>query len=654
MAKINRVAILGANRLGAEIAAHLANCGVSGILLDRCNPARVFEEIEAQNQSWNLFFLPEFRKNVVTGAFEENLSAINDCDWIIDSIDDPNLERDILSRVSSHCRPDVIISTTNTGAPVCSIAEMLTPAFRPCWLGTVFHSPVQHKKLVEIIPCTSTDNKIVEQITEFCEEVLGKGVVIAKDTRGFIAERISGFSESHPWSSLEAVDVRDVVYRQDEQSEAMWKILSETLIGTADVVEEIAEDITQVDNALRWGSDWVLGPFQLWDAIGVERAADRLRSENRNVPEVVERLQASGNKTFYRRAIGKENFFDFKSGEYKPVKPRPGITSLRMVQAVNGVVSKNPHATILDLGDGVECLEVHSPGNAISNDAASMLNYAIDMLDNDEFEGLIIGNHARDFCMGILYKELLSDISNGWWPEVQRRFEDLQRLSLRINYSQKPIAVAAYGQTLGYGCSLVLHAASVCSAAETLIGFNELSAGLIPVGGGAKEAYLRFTRGAENEAVVLDGLRRLIKAVADNRIATNAFQAMHLGIVPNGSRIVLDRDKLIEAAKQEVTRLIADNWNNSRNPEEKFFVLGESAYKVLAEDIARRDGTSDYDKLILLKLARVLTGGNLNHPGKVSEKHLLDLELEALMTLSCEDETFRRLTHEFTGHVQGL
>jgi len=635
MRVINRVAVIGGGSLGREIAIHLANCGVR-TFLDPDNP-----EITSNNlrESASEFYLPESAENITIGNFTADPAAIGDCDWIIETTADKlEVKREILSRIDSARKSDSVVSTSTVGFKVDALCEGLSDGMRLRFFGAHFLSPVRQKKLVEIVPTQQTADQTTKLITDFCQDVLGKGVVIAKDVPGFIAERVFGFADSSSFSALEAVDIRDVVYRGDETSESMWRHLSETILNTANVVEEIADDITRVDDALRWGKDWTLGPFQLWDAVGVERAANRLLNEGRTIPSIVEKLLGSGAKTFYRRAVGKEYFFDFSAGEHKPVTQRPGVTNLRHVQAVNGVVSKNPHATILDFGDGVGCLEFHSNNNVVSNDTILMLNYVIDLLDNGEFDALVIANQGRNFCGGIDHAGLLKDIENNKWDAVRKRFEDLQKLAMRIKRAVKPIVLAPFNQTTDAGCSMVLHSNHVCLAAESNIGFSEFKHGLIPTAGGTKEFYLRSLAknpDAESSLVVV---REVFEAIAEAKISRNAFEAKKRGLIPMSAKITIDRDRLIEDARQTALRLISEkpSDNSQNNPGEFVSVLGESAYLELTTGL---QGVVGHDALAKRKLAFVLTGGDLKSPSKVSEQHLLDLELEALMSL-CSEASF--------------
>ena len=641
MRDINRVAVLGKTLLAEEIAIHLANCGVRTLL----DSARSISDIVKSTSHG--FHLPEIADNVRIIDFSTDSMAIGECDWVIEAADDDlTAKQKLLREIDNSRHARALVSTTTSQLSLHVLREGLSEDFCNNFFASHFLQPIHQRKLIEIVPCSSSSDASIRSVVDFCQDVLGKGVVVAKDTPGFIADRVSSFADSHLWNTLEAVDVRDVVYRGDEASELIWQSLSQVLLNTALIVDQISDDITQVDDALRWGKDWTLGPFQLWDAIGVVRTVERLEQESRPIPPIIEKFLSSGGKTFYRRSSGREYFFDFVSGEYHLVKLRPGVTKLRQVQAINGVVSKNPGATILDLGDGIECLEFHSSENAITDDVVLMINYVIDLLDNGEFEALVIGNQGRQFCSGIDYARLAKDIESGKWDDIRRRFEGLQKLCLRIKYASKPIVVALFNETMGAGCSMVLHANHVSAAIETTIGFDEFTLGLIPLAGGSKELHLRSL---ERSPDPLAALQSAFKAIVTPLISRNALEAKKYGFLPQTARITMDRDRLIEYARLMALGLISEKSSNDHNHKyvgDSIPVLGESAYLEIERDISGAKGKEQigkHDAMVMQKVARVLTGGDLKHPTKVSEQHLLNLELEALMSLCGESETIKRL-----------
>ena len=232
---------------------------------------------------------------------------------------------------------------------------------------------------------------------------------------------------------------------------------------------------------------------------------------------------------------------------------------------------------------------------------------------------------------------------------MQKRFEDLQKLSQRIKYALKPITVAAFADSLGYGHSIALHSASVCLAAETRIGLDEIAYGLIPIGGGAKELYLKSTLGASGDAELFTRLRAVYEKLSSCKIANNALLAKRIGYVSDKSPVVRDRDRLIETAKQNTLKMIADKSITAIRKDQNIRVLGGSAYNALMEDLNAKNEAHSARKSAMLKLARVLTGGDLNQPNNVSEQYMSELELDALMTLCRDDENVRQLSNAWTG-----
>ncbi len=787
--KIQKAAVLGAGVMGAQIAAHLANAGIEILLLDIV-PASLTEDErargltpespEVRNRIARLglerakqlhppaFFDPDRARLITVGNFEDDLPKVATAEWIIEAVvEDREIKRALFRRVEPYRHPNAIVSSNTSGIPIAQLQEGLSESFRRHFLGTHFFNPPRYMKLVEVIPTPETDPGVVRAIADVCDRVLGKGVVFAKDTPNFIANRIGTFSFlgtlramleneltleevdaltgsliGHPKSAtfrtadlvgldvlarvveniaanaphdewrevfalpdfvqemirrgwigekagqgfyrrdpisreIFALDYRTLEYRprqrvylpalemartiedvrerlrtlvrgSDRVGQFLWTIVSETLLYAAHRIPEIAEDIVQVDRAMKWGFNWELGPFETWDALGVRWMVERLEREGRAIPPLVQALLASGNETFYREEAGRQLYFDLASATHREVELPPGLLLLSRLKAQNRLVRSNPGASLIDLGDGVACLEFHSKMNTIGADTVQMLHYALERVDED-FEGLVIGNQGEHFSAGANLVLLLLAAEEGEWEELDAMIRAFQKVNLALKYAKKPVVVAPFGLTLGGGCEITLHAPKVRAAAETYIGLVEVSVGLIPAGGGTKELLLRMLeRAPRGDSVdVFPYVRQAFETIALAKVSGSAHEAKRMGLLRPTDPITMNRDRLIADAKETVLALVREGYEPLSPPAE-IPVLGEPGLAALKLGIhlAWRAGQiTEYDAHIGRKLAWVLCGGDLRAPRSVSEVYLLDLEREAFLSLLGEPKTRERMRH---------
>jgi 3-hydroxyacyl-CoA dehydrogenase len=442
--------------------------------------------------------------------------------------------------------------------------------------------------------------------------------------------------------------LRKLVYSDDRVGRFLWKTMSETLMYAANRAAEIADDIVQIDRAMRWGFNYELGPFEVWDAIGVEKSVQRMRDEGRPVPPLVETLLASGQSSFYEKRDGQEFYFDFKTGEQKPLSPRPGIVILSSLKERQKVIKSNPGASLIDLGDGVAGLEFHSKMNAIGGDTVQMMNLAVKEVA-ENFEGLVIGNQAENFCVGANIMMLLLAAQEGEWEEVDLMVRAFQKANMSLRYSDKPVVVAPFGMTLGGGCEVALHADRVRPAAELYMGLVEAGVGLVPAGGGTKEMLLRaLDRAPKGETVdLLPYVKQVFELIGMAKVSTSVVEARKFGFLRDTDIITMNKDRLVEDAKQTVLAMVREGYQKP-TPRTDIPVLGESALAALklGVHLMHRAGyISDYDKHIGNKIAWVLCGGDIKSPTKMPEQYFLDLEREAFVQLCGERKTQERIQH---------
>ena len=442
--------------------------------------------------------------------------------------------------------------------------------------------------------------------------------------------------------------VRMLVFGKDRAGAFLWKITRDTLIYAANRIPEICDDVLQVDRAIRWGFNWEMGPFELWDALGVRKTVDRMRAEGLEIPVAVATMLENGGETFYRRDEGRTQYWDFATEGYVEVEDVPGITILRDVKDRGHIVKKSAGATMIDLGNGIACIEFHSKMNAIGGDTVGMLNTGAKALEDGEFAGLVIGNQGENFCVGANLMLLLLEAQEGNWDDVNLMIRAFQNVNMRLKTAPGPVVVAPFGMTLGGGCEITLHGARVRAAAETYLGLVEFGVGLIPAGGGTKEVVLRAAdASAAAGSEMFDAIRKGFEIVAMAKVATSAEEARSFGFLNPADSITMNRDRLIADAKQVALDLVAEGYQPYRQRMD-VPALGEGALAALKLGVYQMQQggyISEHDAKIAGKLARIMTGGDLSHRSVVTEQYLLDLEREAFLSLCGERKTLERIQH---------
>jgi 3-hydroxyacyl-CoA dehydrogenase len=440
--------------------------------------------------------------------------------------------------------------------------------------------------------------------------------------------------------------LKTLVWGEDRVGEFLWKTMSRTFRYSANRIPEIADTIVEVDNAIKWGFGWEIGVFESWDAVGVAESVERMRSEGQTVPESVEKMLASGATSFYKSENGDRFYYDLVGGGYKAMPERPGVLLLKSVKDRTGVIKSNPGASLIDIGDGVACLEFHSKMNSIGADTVGMMNFALDEVERN-FKGLVVGNQGGNFSAGANIMMLLLAAQEEEWDDINMMVAGLQRAVMRLRYSPKPVVTAPYGLTLGGGCEIAIHGNRMRAAAETYIGLVEVGVGVIPAGGGTKEMTMRAMDAAQKvpDADPLSFLKKTFEMIGMGKVATSAQEARAWGFLRDVDSISMNGDRLIADAKQEVLALETAGFT-APVPREDVCVMGEAglAAMKLALHMMKQGGfISDHDQLIGHKLAYVMSGGNMNHAAHVSEQYLLDLEREAFLSLCGERKTQERI-----------
>lgn len=447
----------------------------------------------------------------------------------------------------------------------------------------------------------------------------------------------------------------------DKAGFLVWKATRDLLVYAANRVPEIADDVVNVDRAITWGFNWKMGPFEMWDALGVADVAKRLEAENIPVPPIVEQVLSKGEGRFYKKENGKRYFFDAEKGNYQLVPEREGVLNLEIVkEKANQPIFKNASASLWDIGDGVACLQFHSKMNAIDDQIMEMMLKSVDEVEKN-YEGLVVYNEGGNFSVGANLMLVWLEAQQKNWKQIEQVVDMFQRSCMRLRYSKKPTVAAPFQMTLGGGAEVCLGSDRIQAHAETYIGLVEVGVGLIPAGGGCKEMVLRAER------AMLDKNRKFpvgkswwhkipdggpfqkaqfaFQKIAFATVATSAKEGyQHYYLLPE-DRISMSRDNLLRDAKQQVLEL-AKNYE-APEPREDILVAGrggQMALRAAIRDFVTKGDISEHDAEIGRKLARILTGGD-REVSFVTEQHLLDLEREAFLELLGMQKTQERMQH---------
>ena len=775
---IRKAAVIGAGTMGCGIATHLANAGVPCLLLDivpdgegersRIASDAIAGALKSRPAS---FMDPSSAALLTAGNIEDDLGALEDCDWIIEAVtENLQVKRDIYSRIASHRRPGSIVSSNTSGISLGLLVEGFDEDFRSSFLVTHFFNPPRYMYLLELVRGPDTSEEVFSAVRDFSEVRLGKGVVECKDTPNFIANRIgvlcmgaSCVYQEETGLSIEEIDaitgpvigrpktatfklhdlvgidvalmvmknVYDLVpddesrelfkapaflqrmvdegrlgrksgggfyrkegkdilvldlesfeYREarevsfpslesareakglpakiqalvsgdDPASVYVWKLLSETMLYSARRVPEICDDLVSVDRALRWGFNWELGPFELWDALGVRATVERLEEEGREVPALVEALLSGGKDRFYsvagEGAGRRRSVFVPGGGTLETIEDRAGIILLDNVRMRGEPLESNPSASVLDIGEGVLCVEFHSKMNTISGATLELVRRGVDAAEQGGYAGLVIGNQAPNFSVGANIKELASAALEKDWKTIEGMIRGFHATALKLRYSSIPVVCAVQGMALGGGCEIPLACDAIQAAAETYIGLVELGVGLIPAGGGTREMACRAAE-AVPPGYPVDSfgfLMRYFENIAMAKTSGSAAEARQLGYLRPVDGISMNRDRALCDARTRVLAIAAEGYRPPC-PRHSVKVAGGPGIAELQILLSQYSGggfISEYDEFLAGRFAYALCGGNIDAEFPVSEQYLLDLECEVFLGLLGEQKTLDRISH---------
>ena len=447
----------------------------------------------------------------------------------------------------------------------------------------------------------------------------------------------------------------------DKAGAFLWAALSELWTYAANRVPEISDSVVEIDRAMRMGFNWELGPFELWDAAGVEATVERMKKEGKPVAANVERLLASGQKSWYiddpKSASGRK-YWELGTGSWEPIQVPAGVWSVTVAKKSNGVVKKNSGASLVDLGDGVACIEFHSKMNSLGSDIISLITQSLKAGGpGDNFDAFVITNDATNFSVGANLMLLLMSVQEEEWDEVDLAIKQFQGMTQAIKFSPKPVVSAPFGLCLGGGTEISLHAAARQPHAELYTGLVEVGVGLLPGGGGCKEMLLRAVDSAAasrgkvsgdalaGSVEMMEAMKKAFETIATAKVATSAHEARALGFLSDSDRISMNRERVLSDAKGRALELVRAGYEPPV-PRTDIPAPGENllaALKMGVHLMRQGDFITDYEVKLGGKIAEVICGGNVTPGTPVSEQYILDLEREGFKSLCGEKKTQERI-----------
>ncbi|PKN20383.1 MAG: 3-hydroxyacyl-CoA dehydrogenase [Deltaproteobacteria bacterium HGW-Deltaproteobacteria-6] len=451
-----------------------------------------------------------------------------------------------------------------------------------------------------------------------------------------------------------AESMKTVFFADDRAGEFIREYFCKNFIYSANRIGEICDNVMAIDNAMKWGYNQKLGPFESWDAVGVKEAIDVMKKMKLKVPKKIDEMLKKGCESFYTSKPDGKYYYDFEKKGYVKIEENPRIIILPSLKERSKVVKENGSASLIDIGDGVVCLEFHTKMNSIDDGLTVMLHEACDIVEKD-FAGMVVANHdERAFSAGANVFQVLTAAQMGQWDLIEKGIEDLQNGNMRMKYLDKPVVTAPAGLALGGGCEMAIHGARCLPNGETYMGLVEVGVGLIPAGGGCKELLVRLTEGIPSGVVEM-GLNmqyhmgKCFENIAMAKVSTSAAEAMELGYIRKSETINMSRDEQIFEAKQLVLSLVMAGY---KPPKPALIpVMGENMRGFVEGIIMNmRYGNfiSDYDLVVCRKIAQVLSGGDCAEGTFVSEQEILDLEKEAFVSLVGETKTQERIMYMLT------
>jgi 3-hydroxyacyl-CoA dehydrogenase len=481
----------------------------------------------------------------------------------------------------------------------------------------------------------------------------GKKEILSIDlnTLEYRSAKKAKFATLELTKSIEKVSDRFkvLVKGKDKAGEFYRKSFAALFAYVSNRIPEITDELYKIDDAMKAGFGWEHGPFQIWDAIGVEKGIEMMAAEGLKPADWVADMIESGSDSFYSVKDGATYFYDIPKKEQEKVPGQDAFIILDNIRKTTEVYS-NSGVSIQDLGDGILNVEFQSKMNTIGGDVLAGINKGIDLAEKD-FAGLIVGNQGPNFSVGANIGMIFMMAAEQEYDELNAAIKYFQDTMMRMRYSSIPTISAPHGMALGGGCEISLHADKIVAAAETYMGLVEFGVGVIPGGGGSKEMALRASDTFKKGDVQLNTLQEYFLTIGMAKVSTSAYEAFDLGLMQQGKDVVVvNKDRQIATAKAHA-KLMADAGYTQPVRRKDVLVLGKQAlsmFMVGTDSMEASNYISEHDRKIANKLGYVMAGGDLSEPTKVSEQYLLDIEREAFLSLCTERKTLERIQHMLT------
>lgn len=778
---IRKVGVIGAGVMGSGIAAHLANAGVPSVLLDIVPPNLSDEEKKSKKNRDRFaagglqnalksrpaaFFHKSLGQLVQTGNLDDDLDELKDCDLVIEAIIEKlDIKQNLLERLEGVLPDHAIVASNTSGLRIADMLKGRSEGFRKRFLVLHFFNPVRYMKLLEVVPGDETDPNVVARAEHFGKEVLGKGIVIGKDTPNFVGNRIgthsmlatihqmvedglsiedvdniTGKPLAHPKSAsfrtadlvgidtfvhvadnchqvltddeerevfavpsfirqmvdkkllgnktrggfykkskdgILAIDWKTLEYRPkggdeeitktskeiaklEDPSERVrkliaddgkagrfaWKVLGRSLAYATRRIGEITDSVEAIDDAMRWGYNWELGPFEAWDALGFRETFERMKKDGLELPASVQKMYDSGAKAFYDG----DRVFDLQKGEYVQRDLDPREASLTVLRKGEGPVLESPGAEAWDLGDGVLGVTFKSKANSLDGDVISVLRQAVDKAER-EFQAVLIYNQGEHFSVGANLFMVVMAAQQQQWEQLRQTVRELQDTTQRMKYARVPVVAAPFGMAVGGGLEVCLAADAVQASAETYAGLVEVGVGLLPGGAGNLNLLWRALEGIPEGTNVdpLPFVARVFENIAMAKVATSAVEAKHYGYFRHGDGVSFDKARLLVEAKERALGMARSGYHPPAPRAHR--LPGESGVATIGmqlDTFVAGGFATEHDALIGRKVAHVLCGGAGGAGREVTEEEILELEREAFVSLCGEQKTIERMQHMLT------
>ena len=765
--KIEKAAVLGAGVMGAQIAGHLANAGIHCLLYD-INQELAEKGLETLTTLKPAPLFDKKNTKLITPCnYDEHLEKLQEADWVLEAVAEKiEIKHKVYENIIPHLKDTAILTSNTSGIPLADLTQVMTDDLKSRFMITHFFNPPRYMYLLELVKGKHTSDDVYQAMADFGEDVLGKGIVHAKDTPNFIGNRIGVFSMGvtfhtavkqdltveevdkltgtivgRPKSAtfrtadvvgldtmvnvskttyekvvddserdmfaipailqklvddgrlgqktkagfykktedgILSVDMKTGEYKpqkkvrfdgfrlakdqtstagkikalatsDDKAGKFFWETMARGLIYSANRIPEISDDIVNIDNAIKWGFGWELGPFESWDAIGVQASVDRMHSEGRKVPQWVLDMLAAGRDAFYKTENGVKTYYDVLSGAAKPVTSSKKEINLNLQKSAGNLVHRDWSASLVDLGDGVLNVEFHSvlqpTLNPIDGSLIDTINKGLDLVENGDYSGMVIGHQGQNFSAGANLALILEACETENWDALELAIKTMQDTTQRIRFSKSPVVAAPFALTLGGGVEIAAPAAARVAAAELYMGLVEAGVGLIPGAGGNLRIILNLMGDSSSRLGGFQKVQKAFENIGFAKVSFSAEMARDMGYLLETDDIIMNKAHLITKAKQKVLDL-ANGYEPPvyRDDLKLPGVGGRTAMHMVLKGFKIQGKISEHDEKIGQKLAFVLTGGDKAGLTKtVDEQYLLDIEREAFVSLAGESLTQDRI-----------